>query len=115
MPEFYVSSPDLKVPEKCMVGYCPFAYLTARGTGLGCSALMKYVEHCDYLPEYCPVKILEPHGNLVDADVLKAKIWSIRRECQFLDDTQTADKIMYGLHRVELELNSVPTVIDKER
>ena len=44
-----------------------------------------------------------------DADLLEKRIWELRRQYQLMDDTQTADVIMYGLYRVEQVLDEMPT------
>lgn len=42
--------------------------------------------------------------RLIDADAYAAELWEMRQNYQMLDDTQTADKIMYGLYRAEQAL-----------
>ena len=35
------------------------------------------------------------------------ELWKLRRQCQLLDDTQNADKIMQGLYKAEQAINNV--------
>lgn len=48
--------------------------------------------------------------RLIDADAYAAELWEMRQNYQMLDDTQTADKIMYGLYRAEQALKDAPTI-----
>lgn len=48
--------------------------------------------------------------RLIDADAIEKKIWAIRWNLQLMDDTQTADKMMEGVRKVEMEIESAPTI-----
>ena len=48
--------------------------------------------------------------RLIDADVLKAELWKERASLQMMDDSQTADKIMYGIYKAERCVSKMPTV-----
>ena len=48
--------------------------------------------------------------RLIDADALNEKLWQARVQYQMLDDTQTADKIMRGIHRAEQILADSPII-----
>ena len=39
--------------------------------------------------------------RLIDADAIEKELWRIRYRFQVLDDTQAADRCMYGLHCAE--------------
>ena len=62
----------------------------------------------------CPLIKIPPHGRLIDADAIETELWSVRRGYQLIDDTQTADKIMTGIFRVERLLKEAPVVIEAE-
>ena len=55
------------------------------------------------------------HGRLIDADAIEKEIWSVRRQYQLCDDTQSADKMMYGVFRAERLLKDAPTIIPAEK
>ena len=59
----------------------------------------------------CPLIPVPDHGRCVDADALESELWKMRMNYQMMDDTQTADKIMWGLYRAEQALKSAPTII----
>lgn len=64
--------------------------------------------------EWCKVATATPvpdHGRLIDADALEEEIWSVRRQYQLCDDTQSADKMMHGVFRAERLLKDAPTII----
>lgn len=48
--------------------------------------------------------------RLIDASVVEAELWNARRRCQMMDDSQTADKIMHGLHMAEQIVKDIPAV-----
>ena len=48
--------------------------------------------------------------RLIDADAYAEDLWKLRANYQMLDDTHTADKIMYGIFRAEQALKEQPTV-----
>lgn len=47
-----------------------------------------------------------------DKQLVLDVIWNLRRRLQFLDNTYTADKILYGVHLVEKEIENLP--VEKE-
>ena len=55
------------------------------------------------------------HGRLIDGDAIEEEIWSVRRQYQLCDDTQTADKIMCGVFRAERLLKDAPTIIEADK
>lgn len=48
--------------------------------------------------------------RLIDASVFEAELWNARRSCQMMDDSQTADSIMHGLHMAEKIMKDVPVI-----
>lgn len=48
--------------------------------------------------------------RLIDADALKAELWKERASLQMMDDSQTADKIMYGIYKAERCASKMPSV-----
>ena len=49
-------------------------------------------------------------SELIDREALMNELWKQRRNYQMMDDTQTADKIMYGLYRAEQVVKEAPAV-----
>ena len=48
--------------------------------------------------------------RLIDADAMLEETMKARWNLQMLDNTQNADKIMYGLHLAENKIREAPTV-----
>lgn len=105
----------MEMPGSC--SKCPMRYRTLTQYDF-CAALEETIVGIHLKQgrlKDCPlVEVPTPHGRLTDADALAEKIWQARVQYQMLDDTQTADKIMYGIYRVEQILAEAPTIIEEE-
>lgn len=68
---------DIVMPESCVK--CPLAYWGNMKTLMGCNIGKRYPNKDDDFwelprPSWCPIDEIQPHGRLIDADVLYSLI-----------------------------------------